>query len=200
MPSETLPPPRAATAPEAKGASLRQETAALVGGLERIRTTVMQRLDQVETALRERAARAPLDEPQLAERDNDLRRRSTELQQRQTELQQRLAEVEEAQRRLRTERDRWENERATMVEQLEHDRSLLTEAWERLERESLEHPEPAAGLAIAARNGTAERGPVRIVRPVIASDDDNPVAKDILRQFQAVRREVRRNANGPAAG
>ncbi|MDR3632953.1 MAG: hypothetical protein P4L84_03900 [Isosphaeraceae bacterium] len=196
MPNETLPTPRAASALEAKGASFRQETAALAGGLERIRATVLERLDKVETALRERASRAPVEESQLSERDSELRRRAAELQQRQTELQQRTAELEEAQRRLRAERDRWENERATLLEQLEHDRILLAEAWERLEREKLEHPD---GPSAPSRNANTERVPARVARPVVASDDENPVAQAILRQFQAVRRDVRRNANGPTS-
>lgn len=198
MPNETLPPPRTANSPDAKGSPFRQETAALAGGLERIRTTVMERLDRVEAALRERVGRVPADESELAERDQELRRRAAEIQQRQAELQQRTAELEENQRRLRTERDRWENERASILEQLEHDRALLAEAWERLEREKLEHPESTA--AVAHHNGTTDRTVVKVVRPVVASDDENPVAQAILRQFQAVRRDVRRNANGPASG
>lgn len=204
MPTETLSPPRAAAATDARGAALRPETAVLANGLERIRAAVLERLDKVETAVRERAAAAPIAEPELIERDADLRRRAAELQQRQTEVQQRAAEMEETQRRLRTERDRWENERASLLEQLEHDRRLLADAWERLEQEKLDHPDrPAADAAFApapARNGHSERNVPRVVRAVVASDDENPVAKDILRQFQAVRRDVRRNANGPAAG
>jgi len=196
MPSQTPPTPRAVTPPEAKGAASRQETAALASGLERIRSTVLERLDQVEAALLERAARIP-DAPHADSASDypEFRRQEAELEQRTAELQQRAAELDEAQRRLRSERDRWENERNTLVDQLEHDRRLLTEAWERLEREKLEHPETAGA---AARNGAAERTSPRVARPVVASDDENPVAQSILRQFQAVRRDVRRNANGPS--
>lgn len=197
MPSETPPTPRAATPPEAKGAASRQETAALASGLERIRSTVLERLNQVEAALRERAARRPFAEEGLTQSDPQLQQRAAEIDQRTAELQQRAAEIDDAQRRLRIERDRWENERATMVDQLEHDRRLLAEAWERLERETLEQPEAAAA---SPRNGAPERASPKVVRPVVASDDENPVAQSILRQFQAVRRDVRRNANGPAAG
>jgi hypothetical protein len=202
MPSETLPQPRAATPPEAKGASFRQETAALASGLERIRAAVLERLELVEAAVRERAARAPAGEPELAERDQEIRRRAAELQQRQAEVQQRATEVEELQRRLRSDRDRWENERATLLEQLEHDRRLLAEAWERLERQRLEHPEPQSGPAprTAAAERAGDRAQPRVIRAVVASDDANPVEQAILRQFQAVRRDVRRNSNGPAAG
>ena len=189
MPSETVPQPRAAAPPEARGNTFRQETAALAGGLERIRTTVLERLDRVETTVKERASRAPLQEPELVARDSDLKRRAAEIQQRQTELQQRTAEMDEAQRRTRTERDRWENERTTMLEQLEHDRRLIAEAWERLEREKLENPEPARA-ATALRNGTSDRQAVKVSRLVVASNEENPVAQAILRQFQAVRRDV----------
>ena len=151
-------------------------TTPLIQGLERFRERAQRRLDQIEALARERAGTLP-SEPSDRER----------------ELQRRVAELEEAQRRLQVETDRREQERREVVEQLEHDRRLLTEAWERLEREQVE------GLSTAhapARPAPIDRPPPPVVRSAVPSDQNDPVAQAILRQFQALRRDVRRNTNG----
>ncbi len=188
MPGETVPHVRTATPAETKGGTLRQETAAMASGLERLRATLLERLGVLETGIRQRMESAPLNEAEIEQRDRDVRQRATETQQR-------VTEIEELQRRIRAERERWETERQALIEQLEHDRRLLAEAWETLEREKADRPDQP-------QNGPlrAERVSPQILRPVIASDDNNPVEQAILRQFQAVRRDVRRNVGGAPAG
>jgi hypothetical protein len=125
-------------------------------------------------------------------------------------LQQRLAELEEARRQLCAEAQRQEKEWSAALAQLEADRRLLAEAWERLERHRIEglgsserhphHPHaPGPGSprgALAARPHPAAPAlapaPVRSVRS--DPDPNNPVAEAILRQFQTLCRDVRCNA------
>ena len=155
-------------------------TAPLIQGLERLRERIRQRLDQIEALARERAA-APAQGSDQLDRD----------QEQDEELRQRRAELDEAQRRLKAEADRWEKERQAVAEQLEHDRRLLAEAWERLEREQVEG---RAATTAAARPTPAARPVPTVVRAVVPDEHDDAVAQAILKQFQTLRRDVRRNA------
>ncbi|HWE37806.1 MAG TPA: hypothetical protein VG406_14655 [Isosphaeraceae bacterium] len=95
---------------------------------------------------------------------------------------------------LRDRLEALEAERDEALGRLEHDRRQLAEAWERLERERV------AALAAGHRVGgpapvagpPAE--PIPAPRPEAAGPD--PVEQAILRQFQALRHDVRRNALG----
>jgi hypothetical protein len=162
--------------PDPKRRISRPDSNALIQGLERLRECFEQRLVRLEGMARERAA------PPVADR--------TELEHK---LQQRIGEIEDAQLRLRTQAERREQEWRTALEQLEGDRALLAEAWEQLERERV------AGHADAApqqnRRASAATPPVRPhTEPVDAANDH--VAHTILKQFQALRNDVRRNARG----
>lgn len=161
----------------------RPDPATLLQGLDRLREFVHQRLDRIETIARDRGAALPA-EP--SEREKELRRRIAELEDRQTRL------VAEARRR--------EQEWETDLEQLENDRRLLTEAWERLERERIDGAGPGAGQpaqrsATAAPNHHAS-SPPPVFRPAVSPESNDVITHAILQQFQALRSDVRRNANG----
>jgi hypothetical protein len=164
--------------PDPKRKISRLDANTLIQGLERVRECFEQRLGRLEAAARERTVEPVADRSELEQ-----------------QLQQRINEYEEAQLRLREQAERREQEWRTALEQLEGDRALLAESWERLERERLE------GLAAAPSQATsrlpvAERNsapPVR-PRPDPADPVDDHVAHAILKQFQVLRNDVRRNA------
>jgi hypothetical protein len=160
----------------------RLDSNALIQGLERLRDCVEQRLNRLEAAARERAAQPA---PVLG---------ASELEQK---LQRRIAEYDEAQLRLRAQAERHEQEWRTALEQIEGDRKLLADAWERLEREQIETTGAAAANG-AGRPHTDERIPAATARTrQRQAVDDAPsdsVTEDILKQFHALRNDVRRNA------
>lgn len=112
-------------------------------------------------------------------------------------LQRRIAELEDIRAGLQAEVDRLRRERDESIELIEHDRLLLAEAWETLEREQL------TGTA-ASNNGRAAQA----VEPPggysvpsnIANGRDDLVSREILRQFQSLHRDVRRNAQNGRPG
>lgn len=98
---------------------------------------------------------------------------------------------------LRARVEALEAERDEAFERLEHDRRQLAEAWERLERErvaALAAGRGAAAPAPAVGPPTPAAEPRPAPRP--AADGPDPVEQAILRQFQALRHDVRRNAVG----
>ena len=167
-------------------ASARSIPAALIQDLQSLRQRVLERLGALEALARQRT------ESTTAAGGITALERT---------LQQRQAELEEARRQVRAEAERQEKEWSASLTQLEADRRLLAEAWERLERQRIDgpgaserHPHthsqvqrqprdaPAALLDAAvapARSAAADSGP------------DNPIAQAILRQFQALSRDVR---------
>ncbi len=171
-------------------APARAAPAARIPDLQGLRQWVLERLDSLEAMARQRPAPSP-----VAGEPADLERT----------LQQRLAELEEARRQLCAEAERQEQEWSASLSQLETDRRLLAEAWERLERQRIEslggsqpHPpsqahgqSPPRG-APATMPHTAVPAPARSV--AVAADPNNPVAQAILRQFQTLCRDVRCNA------
>ncbi len=119
-------------------------------------------------------------------------------------------ELEEVRAQLQAEADRWEQERDAQVEAIEHDRQLLAEAWERLEREQIE---AAASASRAPPRGTTQNSQATTSRlspptPPTATttptprttsnpnSEDSAVSQAILRQFEMLRRDVRRNGGG----
>lgn len=101
-----------------------------------------------------------------------------------------LARVEEARVRLLEESERWEHQRRVQLEAIEHDRRLLAEAWERLERAQLEvapAPPPPPVLP-RAPEWAAPAPPPHEPR----ADAAGVVSQAVLRQFEALRRDVRR--------
>lgn len=164
-------------------APARPDPHGLIQGLDRLREVLHQRLDRIETLALERGE-APAADPTA--REQELRRRIAELEERQTRL------VAEAKRR----EQEWQNNMA----QLENDRKLLAEAWARIERERIEHAGSGAGAGVGAGSGRAASAPAApaapVFRPAVADGTDDVISHAILRQFQALRSDVRRNANG----
>ncbi len=158
-------------------APMRPEITALIQGLDRFRDGLYQRLDEIETLA--------IEQTQWLEQD---------LSEREQTLQDRVATLEAAQSRLLAEAKRKEQEWQNVLQQLESDRRLLAEAWERLEQEQLDLPQaPVTPHAHVSVTPTVERPPVQ--RPVTDSSDD-VVTRQILKQFQALKSDVRRNAKG----
>jgi hypothetical protein len=154
-------------------------------GLDRLRDFVHQRLDWIESLAQERAAAGPADP---SERENELRRR--------------LVELEDRYARVVAEAKRKEREWESGLETLENDRRLIAEAWDRLERERVDGavgtpgqpaPRPASG-SVPPRNNPG--APPKSFRPAVTPESNDVITHAILRQFQALRSDVRRNANG----
>jgi hypothetical protein len=161
--------------PDSKRKISRLDANSLIHGLERLRECFEQTLGRLEAAARERTAQPVGDRSEL-----------------ETALQHRINEYDEAQLRLRAQAGRREQEWRASLEQLESDRALLAESWERLERERLEVM--AAPPQATNRLPAAERS-IAAVRPrPVPVDADDPVAHTILKQFQVLRNDVRRNA------
>ncbi len=171
-------------------ASARSIPAALIHELEWLRQRVLERLGALESIARQRTATTT-----AAGGITALERT----------LQQRQAELEEARRQVRAEAERQEKEWSASLTQLEADRRLLAEAWERLERQRIE------GLGASERHSHSHsqvqgqpRGASAVILDAAAlaparsaaadSGPDNPIAQAILRQFQALARDVRCNA------
>jgi hypothetical protein len=166
--------------PKRRVSIARLDSNALIQGLERLRDCFEQRLVGLEAMARERAVPPVLDRTEL-----------------ELKLQKRIGEIEEAQLRLRHQAERREQDWQATLEQLEGDRVLLAEAWERLERERAEAPAAAAPQANRrAPAALGERGQTPPARPHIEPVDttNDHVAHTILKQFQALRNDVRRNA------
>jgi hypothetical protein len=82
-----------------------------------------------------------------------------------------------------------------MIEELDADRRLLAEAWERLEREQVDGRIAVAADPRPARLPTQVPAP----KPVIvslSSEGPSPISQAVLRQFEALRRDVRRASGG----
>lgn len=136
---------------------------------------------------------------------------------REQRLQKRVSELEQAQLNLRADVERWERDREDLLVQIEHDRRMLAEAWERLEYEQThgqvsttsppdtrrpgQAPAPAHFERQANPAGAAPVSPDRNTAPRQAAPanqasptaQDDSVAQAILRQFQSLQRDVRRN-------
>lgn len=144
------------------------DPADLVVGLERVRECVHRWIDRIEERLDDAASPTASGE--------DLERAARDL--------------EEQREALRAEAGRRDREWAERLEALEHDRRLLADAWERLEREQLAHV-PAARPA----QPPTMASPPAAHRATPAGDEpDNSVDRAILHQFEALRRDVRRTA------
>lgn len=144
----------------------------VAAGLERIRACVHRWLDQIEGQM-DRA----LTSPAAAAEDLDRARR----------------ELEEQREAMRAESERREREWQEKLEALEHDRRLLVEAWDRLERERLS-ASPVAPARPSHDTPASDHAPppARVAAP--GSEQDNSVDRTILRQFEILRQDVRRKA------
>jgi hypothetical protein len=155
----------------------------LVRELEDLRDRVLQKLDSIEGLARSRGGAG-----------------SAEIARLEQTLKQRLEALEVERRRLRSGAEQGEASWKQMLGQLESDRRLLSEAWERLERERIE----LAGSATTGHHRSrptdshvspsSPAPPPAAHRTAPAADAANPVAEKILRQFQALCSDVRRTS------
>jgi hypothetical protein len=163
-----------------------------IQGLRRLRQRVVERLDALETLARRRE-QSPAASEELEALERTLRRG--------------MAELEEARRRLRDEAERRQEEWDALLGQLDAERRSLAEAWERVEWERIEGLGAAGGQAPPHAHAPLQgppRGtpgawlhalataPARSAAP--DHDPGNPVAQAILREFQALSRDVRSHA------
>jgi hypothetical protein len=162
----------------------------LIQRLEELRQRVLDRLDSLETLARDRRASAPGLEGEVSE--------ALELKQ---------AALEEREHRLEANAKRREKEWAASLAQLEADRHLLAEAWESIEQERVAsasgvmvHPQThfhgqTHGLQRAALAAHSHAAATAIPRSAAAESEPNH-SRDaaILRQFQTLCSDVRRNA------
>lgn len=150
--------------------------------LEELRDCVLQRLSSLEALARRHSGPT-----------------SGEISRLELTLKQKISELEEARRHLRTEIEMEDSKWKQSLAQLEDDRRLLAEAWERLERERIDllavnHGSPRSGSARVRPGDTA--GIASPPRSTTHHESNNPVAETILRQFQSLCNDVRRNADG----
>jgi hypothetical protein len=161
----------------AEGPAPPPEPAALVACLEQVRARVHRGLDRIEALTRQRPA---------ADTGADLDRRRSELDQ--------------ARAQFEAEARNWEKARKNQLEELERDRRLLAEAWERLEREQVEGPAPPAPPVAASGSSILRAvGPAAPVART-TSAEESPITQAVLRQFESLRRDVRRSAESRRPG
>jgi hypothetical protein len=166
--------------------------AARLQDLQVLRQWVLDRLDSLEVLARQRGASA------VGAGDISALERT---------LQQRLAELDEARSRLCAEAQRQEQEWSASMNQLEADRRLLAEAWERVERQRIEGlgASPGHHQLHAQGQGPPRGVPAAVAHPVVPaparsvpsgpdSESNNPVAQAVLREFQTLCRDVRHKA------
>ncbi|MFO0909558.1 MAG: hypothetical protein U0794_14585 [Isosphaeraceae bacterium] len=161
-----------------------QPSAATVSeGLDRLRDTVVQRLALLET--------------QVAE---SLELTGTSPSEREQALRERIVVLEAAQARLQAEVKRREQEWQDLLDQLEEDRHLLAEAWDRIEKERIEaqsRPTPAPvtrGPTTQVDREVVAAMPPPAHRPTSGESSEDLMTRDILRQFQTLKNDVRRNS------
>lgn len=165
--------------PRHPAASFAPDPAAVVARLEQLRASVRRGLDRIEALARQRLAT-----PASA-----------------AEFEPRLRELEQARAELEADAERWERQRAAQIADLEHERRRLAEAWERLERDRLEGSSAPRAAAIPV----PIPGPESIARPPAplepaGAEFEGPISRAILHQFEALRRDVRRHAEGRQRG
>ena len=154
------------------------DPAVLAQCFDRLRETLLQRLDVLESIAAEQAV---LNGNSPSEREQILRERSAVLE----------ASLARIQAELKRKEQEWEEK----IQLLEQDRRLISEAWERLEEEQIHgggaSNEPSRDTSDDRHNAN---GPA--YRPPAQDEANDQVAKAILRQFQTLQGDVRRNANG----
>jgi hypothetical protein len=157
-----------------KRGTARSDSASLSQGLDRLRDALLKRLGEIEAMALEQASSLDQD--------------STEREQ---TLRERVATLEASLARTQAESKRKEQEWQVVLQQLEQDRALLAEAWDRLERERVEVTSQPV-----ARGPSPSPAPSTATRQAIVGTGDDPVTRAILWQFQALKSDVRRNAKG----
>lgn len=145
--------------------------------LEQLRTALHGALDQLETLARQRLS-------ELAPTDATVERR--------------LRVLQGAQAEFRSEVERWERSRLEQLDALEQDRRELAQAWERLEEEQVaaSAPPSAAPRSASSTQPRSLQTTGQTQRPAATSTEESQVTRSILEQFEVLRRDVRRNADG----
>jgi hypothetical protein len=146
--------------------------------LEELRRKVLARLQLIE----DQALRRPAGRGESARMEEGFHRK--------------LEDLERERARLLQDADRKETSWKERLTQIEDDRKLLADAWQRIERERID----AAGMGGPARRPVeaspprpaAEPGRSDVTDPARAAGTVNPVAESILRQFQTLCQDVRR--------
>jgi hypothetical protein len=163
---------------------------ALINSLQSLRERVLERLASLETLVRDRSAVGPAENASAGLERN---------------LEAKLAELAEAERKLNDQASRREKEWSASLNQLESDRRSLAEAWERVEHERIayasapEHHHRSGAQGHGPQNGVSASlsragTPVTTRSVAVDSDSNHAVAQAILRQFQTLCSDVRRNA------
>ncbi len=156
----------------------------LIHNLEELRNCVLNRLESIE-ALARHSSGVP----------------SVEITRTEQMLRQRIEDLERERSRSLADQVIEDPSGKQLLIQLEKDRLLLAEAWERLERERIDaiaagsvarpaapahHPQSPDGRAMHGSPAP---------RPMAAAENANPVADSILRQFQTLCSDVRRTTD-----
>ena len=155
----------------------------LAHDLEALRDSVLLRLETIEELARRRHGNWSAEITRL---EQALKERTEELEQERSSHAANSDDDDQGWRR--------------MLSRLESDRKLLTEAWERLERERVDAVSAGAtvrGSAQVHHPRGSESQPAQSPqsqRPAAAAtlETANPVAETILRQFQTLCKDVRR--------
>ena len=182
--------------PSTPTASTGLAPATLIQSLIGLRRRVLERLDELELLVNQRPASLPL---------------AVEFESRNQVLERKQVALEEAENRLKAQAERQDREWAALLNQLEADRHLLAEAWERIEEERIgstgsfgsqapahSHNHPLGqgfGLQRSAPTSLSDARTRVSVRSTSAESDSHHTAgQEILRQFQTLCSDVRRNA------
>jgi len=167
----------------------------LIQDLVWLRELVLERLTSIETLASERPAYA---------------RPARELRGLEDAFKIKSDELEESRCRLQEQAEREKRDWSASVSQLEDDRRLLAEAWERVVQariDSSRTPRENPSLhsqgqdpQTAGSTGLSRTGASIPIRSAGAdSDPHNPVNQAILRQFQTLYNDVRQSAQGRRA-
>ena len=197
MTGDHVPQPNGSRAPRPRRAAARAEPGDLLRGLEKLREALRERLDALERLARERPElqAEPRDRLNGDDFDDVGGDEAPEGSPRERDLMQTIRELEERQARLVADARRREHEWLTAMEQVENDRQLLAEAWERALRCD---PVSAYGGIVAVNrtlDAAAAERIAAIFTEVIIAPDAEPEARAVLarkkKQQEAERRAVR---------
>lgn len=149
-----------------------RQNQAFLESLGRIRSAIRLALDQFEARLRTRLASGNRLPEDLGE---EYHRLSEERRQFESEMEQRTKEWNE------------------LMEQLQQERTALAQAWENLERERTEAL-AAGSLSHLPTSNERIDAAVRVAART-SSESDETIARALLRQFEALRHDVRIRTN-----
>jgi hypothetical protein len=111
---------------------------------------------------------------------------------READLQQKQQELEQAEKELRAKAERWRREQQAIIEQIEHDRWLLGQAWERLERQRGRNPAPTPESSPRGPNSQ----PSVLTMPDPENQRPDATTQQMLRLFESLGRG-RRDSGKP---